>query len=119
LTMARYYTPAGINIDHVGVTPDIVVQEPELSEAEQDAYRRIREDRRVISFVERVGEPSESDIQSFIEGLRADGIDLNERYIRRLVRIEVNRVLNRSEIYDLEYDLVLQRAMEFLSGSDQ
>lgn len=116
LTMARYYTPDGTNIDQVGVEPDIVVEEPELTEEEQEAYRQIREERRVIEFVERVGEPSEQQIREFLGTLRADGISINERYARRLIRIEVNRVLNRSEIYDLEYDLVLQRAMQYLEA---
>lgn len=114
LTMARYYTPSGANIDQVGVSPNIEVEEPELTEAEQDAYARIREERRIINFVEEVREPTEQEIRGFIADLRADGLDLNERYVRRLVRIEVNRVLNRSEIFDLEYDLALQRAMEYL-----
>lgn len=114
LTMARYYTPSGANIDQVGVSPDITVEEPELSEAEQNAYAQIREDRRIINFVEEVREPSEAELQAFIAELRSDGLELNERYIRRLVRIESNRVLNRSEIFDLEYDLALQRAMEYL-----
>jgi carboxyl-terminal processing protease len=117
LTMARYYTPAGNNIDRVGVEPDIVVEEPELDDSEQDAYAQIREERRVIEFVQEVGEPTDEQIQEFIDGLRDEGIELNERYIRRLIRIEVNRVLNRSEIYDLEYDVALQRAMEYLENN--
>ena len=114
LTMSRYFTPAGTNIDHVGVEPNIVVEEPELDEAEQEAYATIREERRIIGFVEEMGEPTAAQIDRFVADLRSEGLPLNERYIRRLVRIEVNRVLNRSEVYDLEYDLVLQRAMQYL-----
>ncbi|MCG8480138.1 MAG: S41 family peptidase, partial [Spirochaetales bacterium] len=71
---------------------------------------------RVINFVDRVGEPSEDELRGFIGELSADGISLNERYVRRLVRIEVNRILNRSEVFDLDYDIVLRRAVEFLSN---
>ena len=116
LTMARYFTPRGTNIDEIGVEPDIVVEEPELDETEQESYVRIREEERVINFVDRVGEPSEAELRGFIGELSADGISLNERYVRRLVRIEVNRVLNRSEVFDLDYDIVLRRAVEFLNN---
>jgi len=114
--MSRYYTPSGTDIDDVGVEPDIVVEEPELSEAEAEAYARIRSEQRVINFVAETGDPTEAEIAEFVAVLGEDGMDLNERYLRRLIRIEVNRALNRSEIYDLEYDLVLQRAMEYLNG---
>lgn len=114
LTMSRYYTPSGTDIDHVGVEPDIVVEEPELSEAEAEAYALIRSEQRVINFVAETGEPTEAEIGSFVAALGDEGLELNERYLRRLIRIEVNRALNRSEIYDLEYDLVLRRAMDYL-----
>lgn len=114
LTMSRYYTPAGTNIDHIGVTPDIEYIEPDLTEEEQQAYARIREEERIRGFVAESGESAERDIDAFIAGLREDGIVLNERWIRRLVRIEVNRVMNRTEVYDLDYDLMLQRAVALL-----
>jgi len=114
LTMARYYTPAGNDIDQVGIAPDIVVEEPELTEEEQTSYARIREERLIELFVEEAGEPTEGEIDRFIADLREDGIALNDRWLRRLIRIEVNRRLNRTEIFDLDYDIVLQRAVEFL-----
>lgn len=115
LTMSRYFTPSGLNIDEVGVPPDIVVQEPELSEDERASYARLREENRIRDFVMEVGEPSEAQFATFRDSLRSDGFSLNDRYLRRLIRIEVNRVLNRSEVFDLEYDIQLQRAVEELS----
>ncbi len=114
LTMSRYYTPAGTNIDRVGIEPDIVVEEPELTDEERESYARIREEERIISFVSETPQPTEEDISAFIEELRADGIVLNDRWVRRLIRIEVNRLANTTDVYDLEYDVVLQRAVEFL-----
>lgn len=114
LTMSRYYTPSGQTIDRVGIEPDIEVAEPELTEEEEQSYARIREERRVEQFVERTVDPSAAEIDAFVIDLRADGIVLNERWIRRLVRVEANRVNNRSDVYDLDYDLVLQRAVTIL-----
>jgi carboxyl-terminal processing protease len=112
--MARYFTPSGTNIDQVGVDPDIEVEQQELTDAEEQAYIQLQEERRIVEFVERVGEPTDQELSRFISDLQNEGLEVNERYIRRLVRVEVNRRLNRDEAYDLEYDRVLQRAMEFL-----
>jgi carboxyl-terminal processing protease len=115
LTMSRYYTPSGTNIDEIGVEPDIVVEEPELSEEQEDSYARLREEQQIATFVEEQdGEPTDSEIDAFISELRTEGISLSDRWLRRLIRIEANRVMNRTEVYDLEYDLVLQRAVEYL-----
>ncbi|MEX0958111.1 MAG: S41 family peptidase [Burkholderiales bacterium] len=43
LTTARYYTPDGRSIQAKGITPDIVVEEATISEAEADAATRVRE----------------------------------------------------------------------------
>lgn len=112
--MSRYYTPSGADIDEVGVDPDIEAAEPELTEGEQESYRLLREQSRIRSFVEATREPSPAEISAFIADLRNEGIELSDRYLRRLIRIEVNRVLNRSEVFDLDFDVVLQRAVEYL-----
>ncbi len=114
LTMARYYTPSGANIDKIGVDPHVVIEEPELSEDEQDSFARLQREKQIHDFVLETNDPSDREVNAFIDGLRADGIVLNDRFLRRLVRIEVNRVLNRTEVYDLAYDIVLQRAVEEL-----
>ena len=46
--------------------------------------------------------------------LRSDGITVDDRYVRRLVRVEANRAAGRDQIYDLDFDLVLQAAVEEL-----
>lgn len=114
LTMARYYTPSGANIDKIGVDPHIVVEEPDLTEEEQDSFARLQREKQIHDFVAATGDPTQREIDDFVDDLRADGIVLNDRYLRRLIRIEVNRVHNRTEVYDLEYDIVLQRAVQEL-----
>lgn len=114
LTMARYFTPAGNNIDKVGVSPDIEVIDARLSEEEEASYVRLRNENRIRDFVAAFNDPTPAQIERFIATQRADGIVLNDRWVRRLVRIEVNRVQNRSEVYDLEYDVQLRAAIEHL-----
>jgi len=114
LTMSRYYTPSGATIDKVGIMPDREIKEPELTEEEEESFSLILNDESVKNFVSRNNQPGEIAIASFIEELRGVDIDLPDRYIRRLIRIEVNRTNNNPPVYDLEYDLVLQEAVQML-----
>lgn len=114
LTMSRYYTPSGDYIDDNGIEPDLVVEDPELSDEDLDSLARIQEQGLIEEFVGENPSPTAADISDFIEQLRAEDITLSERRIRKLVRDEVNRANNVTEVYDLEFDVVLQRAVELL-----
>ena len=52
LTMSRYYTPSGTNIDKIGIEPDKEVKEPELNEKERASYRKLLEEQTIADFVE-------------------------------------------------------------------
>jgi len=114
LTMSRYYTPLGKNIDKIGISPDIPVQEPEFSEEEEQALSRIIDEELIKDFLTRYPNPTEQDISSFERELENKNIQLNDRYIRRLVRNELNRTNNNPPVYDLEFDLVLREAVNYL-----
>ncbi len=114
LTMSRYYTPEGRNIDKVGIEPGVVVKEPELTEEEEQAFTRLIEGDRVREFVDSHPHPGEAEVAQFIKKLGSEGIVLEERLLRRLVRNEVNRTNNNPPVYDLDYDIVLERAVELL-----
>jgi carboxyl-terminal processing protease len=114
LTMSRYYTPLGKNIDKIGITPDVPVQEPELTEEEEQALSRILDEELIKDFLSRHPNPTDENIDSFEQELAGKGIQLNDRYIRRLVRNELNRTNNNPPVYDLEFDLVLREAVKYL-----
>lgn len=114
LTMSRYYTPSGDYIDDNGIEPDLVVEDPELDEEQLDSLARLQEQGMIEEFVSETPSPGESEINSFIEELRENEITLSERRIRKLIRDEVNQVNDVTQVYDLEYDIVLQRAVELL-----
>jgi carboxyl-terminal processing protease len=114
LTMSRYYTPLGKNIDKIGISPDVPVQEPELSEEEEQALSRIIEEELIKEFLGRYPDPTDNEIGTFERELEAKDIHLEDRYIRRLVRNELNRTNNNPPVYDLEFDLVLQEAVNYL-----
>lgn len=114
LTMSRYYTPSGATIDKVGIMPDKEIKEPELTEEEEESFSRLLNEELVKDFVSRNDQPEERSIASFIKELRGADINLPDRYIRKLIRIEVNRTNNNPPVFDLEYDLVLQEAVQML-----
>jgi carboxyl-terminal processing protease len=114
LTMSRYYTPLGKNIDKIGISPDVPVQEPELTEEEELALSRILEQELIKDFLSRYPNPTDRDIDSFEQELVGKEIQLDDRYIRRLVRNEIDRTNNNPPVYDLEFDLVLREAVNYL-----
>jgi carboxyl-terminal processing protease len=114
LTMSRYYTPAGTNIDRAGVSPDVEVAEARMSEEEQRAYIELRQENRIQDFAAEKRDPSRNQIDTFVREILDEGVEIGEHHLRRLIRIEVNRSLNRDELFDRENDLVLRRALEHL-----
>jgi len=115
LTISRYYTPSGVNIDKVGIDPDIEVKEPELTEEDNDDLKQIFEKRLLSKFVDENPEASESEKEAFVERLRSEyNIKIEERILRRLLRNEFQRRMDFPPVYDLEYDQPLQKAVEML-----
>lgn len=117
LTMSRYYTPGNVFIDKVGIPPDVEVKAPELTEAQQASLARFAEEERVIKFLDRTASPTAAQISAFVGSLRAEGFDIPERIVRRLVTLEVLKRTNTSQVYDLEFDIVLQKALEIIRAS--
>jgi len=118
LTMSKYYTPDGTYIEGSGIEPDQMVQEPELSDAQLEDLTTIRDEELISGFVDEHPSPSNGAIENFLQRLEEREIDLPERRIRKLVRDEVNRRQNVSPAYDLEYDIVLQRAVELIRENE-
>jgi carboxyl-terminal processing protease len=52
LTIARYFTPADINIDQIGIDPNVIIEVPEYTEEELEAFRDLFESRRIAAFAE-------------------------------------------------------------------
>jgi carboxyl-terminal processing protease len=119
LTMSRYYTPSGAMIeDKVGIAPDILVEEPKLTPEEEKSLTDLLTGTALKDFVKANPQPSDSKVGEFIAGLRKKGILINERYLKKLVRNEVQRTNNNPPLYDMEFDLALQAAVKALSSGE-
>ncbi len=118
LTMSRYLTPSGAIIDKKGIPPDRAVAEPSLTPAEEKSLSDILNATWLADFVKAHPRPSAAEVDAFIGGLRAKGIVLNDRYLRRLVRNEVEKTNNSPPLYDLDFDLQLDAAVKALSAGE-
>jgi carboxyl-terminal processing protease len=112
ITTARYYTPSDANIDKVGIPPDKEVLFPEFSDEDAEKLNTLITDNKISQFVE-------SHPQADAESVDAFALELNGEYhidlalLRRLIRNEQNRT-SIAPVYDLEYDVQLQEAVNIL-----
>jgi len=118
LTTSRYYLPSGVTIDKIGIEPDRKVQEPELTDAEQKALNDLLNGTSLKDFVKANPKPTDAQITQFIGTLHAKGISLGDRYLKKLVRNQMNQTNNNPPMYDLDFDIVLQAAVKALQGHD-
>ncbi|HEY9054423.1 MAG TPA: S41 family peptidase [Rectinemataceae bacterium] len=116
LTMARYYTPSGANIDKVGIGPDVLAPDISIKEDELDALEALYDSGALKAFAaERPkADPSERKIKA---------LELSKQYklpvvyIDRLLRNELERG-KMERVYDLEFDTQLGKALELIASPD-
>jgi carboxyl-terminal processing protease len=118
LTVALYYTPSGEFIDKKGIVPQRIVEEPKLTPEQEKSLTDLLNGKYVQTFVTANPQPKEEAIRQFISDMAKKSIVLDERYMRKLIRTEVNRTNNNPPIYDLDFDIVLQAAVKALRGGE-
>ena len=114
LTTSKYLTPAGNDINKKGITPDVEIKDIELSDDEIESYKKLIEMNKTGLFLKENPDPTEQDINVFIEQLNNEGIILPDRFIRMMIKQELTRTMDSAPVYDLEFDTVLIKAVEFL-----
>ncbi len=112
LTTARYYTPSDVNIDKIGIPPDREVKFPEISNEEAESLNRLINENKIPVFVAENPHATKAQIDVFTANLSRD-YNINQLLLNRLVRNEQNRT-TAAPIYDLEYDIQLQEAVNIL-----
>ena len=113
MTIARYYTPSGANVDKTGITPDKeVLLFPALSTADEKNLEKLFKDEKISSFVQKNKDLTAAEITRYAETL-AKEYTLNKELLRILIRQEYNRT-HTAPAADLEYDAPLQEAVRIL-----
>lgn len=117
ITMARYYTPSDMNIDKIGIPPDLEVKNlKEFTEDEEKIYVDLIKSEIINKAAESKPNMTEADIALEAAAI-AKKYPLNERLIRRLIRIQVQKT-QPSVLYDLDYDLQLNEALKVIQSKD-
>ena len=116
LTMARYYTPSDVNIDKIGIPPDLEITNMEsLTKEQEDNYVKLVEDRVIEKLVEDNPEMTEKQIAENAKVISND-TKIDERIIRKIIRNQVTKY--STPLYDLDYDLQLNEAIKIVSNPD-
>ena len=117
ITMARYYTPSDMNIDKIGIPPDFEIKNlKEFSEEEETLYVDMIKSEIINKAAESKPNMTEADIA--LEAAKiAKKYPLDERLIRRLIRIQVQKT-QPAALYDLDYDLQLNEAIKAVQNTD-
>ncbi len=117
LTMARYYTPSGVNIDKAGIEPDISVPDAEFTDAQLESLEKLYDSGLVRKFAETNPGASIQERKARTQEILRMGFDLPFKFVDRLLRDELNRT-KTAPIYDLEFDDQLNKAVDTIVGED-
>ncbi len=114
LTMARYYTPSDVNIDKIGIPPDLeVLNMPVLSKLQEEKYVELMKSNEISKIVDSNKDMKESDIAAAAKKLSV-AYPLDERLLRRLIRIQVQKN-HPAPLYDMDWDLQLKQAISIIN----
>jgi carboxyl-terminal processing protease len=116
ITTAHYFTPNDINIDKVGIPPDLEVSFPEYTEEDAIRLNELINANRIPQYAEENPQANAAQIEIFAQTLAAEyNIDL--ALLKRLIRNELNRT-SFAPAFDLEYDVQLQEAVRILNSGE-
>lgn len=115
ITTALYYTPSGTSIDRIGIEPDEVINDIELTQVEIQGIEKLNELKLIEKFVSANPVYGEKEFGALIHQLRAHGIELRPVIVRRLIRNEKEKDTIPSLI-DLDYDVQLKYAVDRLKS---
>jgi len=116
ITTARYYTPSDVNIDKIGIPPDLKVSFPEYTEDDAVHLNELINANKIPVYIEQNPQASAFQVDEFARVLQGE-YKLDLPLLRRLIRDELNRT-TLAPVYDLEYDIQLQEAVNILRGGN-
>lgn len=114
LTVAHYLTPNGTDINGVGITPDIVMEDHEMSDEEFTLYEDIMNDNIISDYVDANPDFTQENVDKFVA--QYEDQDIYQPFLKILVR---NEYLYRMDYddrpkYDSVNDEYLKTAIDFL-----
>jgi len=116
ITTARYYTPSDVNIDRIGIPPDREVKFPEYTEEDAIKMDELINSNIIAEFAAENPQAGTAQVETFAVRLEKE-YHLDLPLLRRLIRNELNRT-SIAPVYDLEYDVQLQEAINILRSGN-
>ncbi len=115
ITTGHFYTPSGNDIHEVGITPDILVEEPEYTDEEMEAFEEFMKEDKFSSYIEEHPEYTKENIEAFANLYSESGVP--QDLLRVLIRNEYIYSMDYSErpVADIWFDPFISKALEVLS----
>jgi carboxyl-terminal processing protease len=117
LTMARYYTPSGVNIDKTGIAPDVAVKGFDVDDEELSQLERLYDAGLVREYAKNHPDAGPDLWKAEAQRIVGMGYAIPLAYVEKLLRDELERT-KPARLFDLEYDSQLNSALELLHGPD-
>lgn len=115
LTVAQYFTPDGQNIDKEGIIPEVIIDMEILNdENTAQSWKILYEGQIIEKFLDKNSEPTLTQVQTFRNEQRKNGVNLSTNDFLYLIRMERLRRLAPTHVYDLQYDPALEKALNIL-----
>jgi carboxyl-terminal processing protease len=114
ITTAHYYTPSDVNINKIGIPPDREVKFPEYNEEDAVKMNELINANKIPEFAGLYPKADAAQIETFAKTLEKE-FHLDLSLLKRMIRNELNRT-SFAPVYDLEYDVQLQEALNIIHG---
>jgi carboxyl-terminal processing protease len=115
LTTALYYTPSDLSIHEIGIEPDEIVKEVEVTEAELEAIKKLEELELIEKFAEQHKTYTDAHFEELMKELSQNEIEIKPVIVRRLLKNEYEK--NRMpDLIDLDYDVQLRHSVNMLKS---
>lgn len=112
ITTGHFYTPSGNDIHEVGIVPDILIEEPEYTDEEMEAFSHFMEEDHFSGYIENHPEYTKENIEAFAEEYKDSGVPKDLLIL--LIRNEYIYSMDYDErpVADIWFDDYITKALE-------
>ncbi len=114
ITTGHFYTPSGKDIHEVGITPEILIEEPEYTDEEMKAFETFMEEDKFTPYIEEHPEYTKENVEDFASEYRDSGVP--EDLLKLLIRNEYIYSMDYEDrpVADIWFDQYIAKALEVL-----
>ena len=112
ITTGHFFTPAGNDINELGITPDIIVEEPEYTDEEMKAFEEFMEEDRFSPYIAEYPEYTKENAERFADANAGSGVPRD--LLLLLIRNEYIYSMDYEDrpVADVWFDPSVRKALE-------